>query len=376
MRTYIFFASTSLTFRFFFLEIFEKLARSEDARLILVSNFRDVDMPLFEDWETFNISFDRDPKPLKDLYNLLKVINFLSAHRSATVVTVAPKAGLLVQIGSTILRVATSIHIFQGEVWQNLTGLKKKFLILCDSITALLASQVFCVSRSERSLLLDNLFFKVNPRVLGEGAIRGVPESWSQLAYEDRRFEIVDPREPLNLLFMGRINADKGLSLLVASLANLPPLDRTKVKLRIVGPDDGFLDQLCCDLDFYGLTEVVSVKRATDSPELYYMDSDILLNLSEREGFGNVVIEAAFFEVPCIGRDIVGLRDSIKDGETGILLTSPTPELVRDAIQQLLHDRQYLRQMGKSARSHAISHYMGDLVRDRWVGAILNAKEN
>lgn len=376
MKTYIFFASTSLTFRFFFLEIFEKLAGSEGVRLILVSNFRDVDMPFFKDWETFNISFDRDPRPLRDLYNLLKVINFLSAHRAATVVTVAPKVGLLVQIGSKILRVKTSIHIFQGEVWQNLTGLKKKLLILCDSITGLLASRVFCVSRSERNLLLDNLFFKVDPQVLGAGAIRGVPELWSRLPYEHRRLMVVDRREPLRLLFMGRINADKGLSLLLTTLTNLSLSDRARIKLQIVGPEDGYLDQLRHEIDFYELEEVVSVEGGTDSPELYYMNSDVLLNLSEREGFGNVVIEAAFFGVPCIGRDIVGLRDSIKDGKTGILLTSPTPELVADTLRQLLRDRQYLMQMGKSARSHAIGHYRGDLVRDRWVDAILNSKDN
>ncbi len=42
-----------------------------------------------------------------------------------------------------------------------------------------------------------------------------------------------------------------------------------------------------------------------------------------REGFGINVIEAASQGTPAVGYDVHGLRDSIQDGETGLLASGP-----------------------------------------------------
>lgn len=44
---------------------------------------------------------------------------------------------------------------------------------------------------------------------------------------------------------------------------------------------------------------------------------------SDSEGWGQVVIEAAGFGIPTVARDVPGLRDSIRDGETGYLVAEP-----------------------------------------------------
>jgi len=48
----------------------------------------------------------------------------------------------------------------------------------------------------------------------------------------------------------------------------------------------------------------------------------LLVNPSIREGWGLNVIEANALGVPCVGYDVPGLRDSIKNGETGVLVAS------------------------------------------------------
>lgn len=56
-----------------------------------------------------------------------------------------------------------------------------------------------------------------------------------------------------------------------------------------------------------------------------------------REGWGLVVTEANAMGTPAIGYDIHGLRDSIRDGETG-LLCEPNPEAMAEKGIELLHD--------------------------------------
>lgn len=64
----------------------------------------------------------------------------------------------------------------------------------------------------------------------------------------------------------------------------------------------------------------------------------ILVNPSVREGWGLVVIEAASVGTPTVGYNVAGLRDSIKNGETGILC-SPNEVSCTEAIVSLMSDQ-------------------------------------
>jgi glycosyltransferase involved in cell wall biosynthesis len=69
----------------------------------------------------------------------------------------------------------------------------------------------------------------------------------------------------------------------------------------------------------------------------------MLLVTSIREGWGLVVTEANALGTPAIAYDVPGLRDSIQDGRTG-LLVSPAPEtLAKEAIQLTADSSRYER---------------------------------
>ncbi|WP_257159833.1 glycosyltransferase family 4 protein [Corynebacterium cystitidis] len=73
---------------------------------------------------------------------------------------------------------------------------------------------------------------------------------------------------------------------------------------------------------------------------------------SEKEGWGLAVIEAAQHGVPSVGyRDAGGLRDSIRDGQTGVLVD--TREELIAATRALLDDPTRRRTMGDNARAWA-----------------------
>lgn len=76
----------------------------------------------------------------------------------------------------------------------------------------------------------------------------------------------------------------------------------------------------------------------------------VLLLASVREGWGLVVIEANAVGTPAIAYNVHGLRDSIRDGQTG-LLVDPTPLALEAAMRRVWLDQALLHQLSDRALS-------------------------
>jgi glycosyltransferase involved in cell wall biosynthesis len=61
-----------------------------------------------------------------------------------------------------------------------------------------------------------------------------------------------------------------------------------------------------------------------------------------REGWGLVVTESNAMGTPAIGYNVPGLKDSIRDGETGILVKENSPYNLAKSAISLLRDRDLL----------------------------------
>jgi glycosyltransferase involved in cell wall biosynthesis len=85
--------------------------------------------------------------------------------------------------------------------------------------------------------------------------------------------------------------------------------------------------------------------------------SDVLCLPSYREGFGTVVIEAAAMGIPCVGTNVYGLKDSIVDGDTGILVPPRNPEALGDAMKFLIDNPEVLAVMGSKARKRVCEEF-------------------
>jgi glycosyltransferase involved in cell wall biosynthesis len=70
-----------------------------------------------------------------------------------------------------------------------------------------------------------------------------------------------------------------------------------------------------------------------------------------REGWGLVVTESNAVGTPAVAYNVPGLRDSVKDGETGILVKENSPESLASSAICLLKDRSLLEQLSLTALS-------------------------
>ncbi len=79
--------------------------------------------------------------------------------------------------------------------------------------------------------------------------------------------------------------------------------------------------------------------RVSDAERAELMrDARLLLVASVREGWGLVVTEANAQGTPAVVYDVPGLRDSVRQGETGIVCARNSPAGLAEASLALLHD--------------------------------------
>lgn len=74
---------------------------------------------------------------------------------------------------------------------------------------------------------------------------------------------------------------------------------------------------------------------------------------SRYEGWGIVAIEAAACGKPVIGQKVTGLIDSVRDGETGILVPYEDVDALAAAINRIVHDDELRHRMGTAGRKWA-----------------------
>lgn len=79
----------------------------------------------------------------------------------------------------------------------------------------------------------------------------------------------------------------------------------------------------------------------------------VLVHPSVREGWGLNVVEAAGFGVPTVAYDVAGLRDSVRDGVTGLLVENGNVRALAKALTRVLEDEGLRLRLSKNALEYA-----------------------
>jgi glycosyltransferase involved in cell wall biosynthesis len=128
------------------------------------------------------------------------------------------------------------------------------------------------------------------------------------------------PRSADRLVVLSRLTTHKRIDLVIRAVAHLRA-ERPALRLDIIGKgvDQDRLRDLVSQL---GLDDTVTLHGFLSEHDKHEVVGSAALHVcaSDIEGWGQVVIEAAALGVPTLARDVPGLRDSIRDGETGWLV--------------------------------------------------------
>jgi glycosyltransferase involved in cell wall biosynthesis len=149
------------------------------------------------------------------------------------------------------------------------------------------------------------------------------------------------------LLYVGRLKAYKRIELLLDMLTELPDAE-----LDIAGQGDHG-ETLDDEISRRGLGARVHVHGYVDEEAKadLYRQAWVHVTASASEGWSLTVMEAALCGTPSAALSVGGLRDSIVDGETGLLAHDPVG--LTGNVRRLLEDGELRERLGNAARARA-----------------------
>lgn len=310
------------------------------------------------------VAFVRKIVLVRDLWCLLVLLRLFRAGHFNVVHSLMPKTGLLAMLAARLSGVPCRIHIFTGQVWATKTGLARLILKMMDRLIATCASHVLTDSCSQRNFLIAQKIVPANKiTVLAHGSICGVDTSRFRPNLQRRmqlREQLGIDAHAVVIIFLGRINPDKGIPDLLRAFAEVNRL-LPSTHLLVVGPDESGLDPELARLaqPFAGYYHRIGY---TDSPQDYLCCADIFCLPSYREGFGSVLIEAAAMGVPAVASRIVGLIDAVVEDETGLLFEAGQVRQLRDALIVLAKESTLRQTMAEAAALRARTLFSEDIV--------------
>ncbi|MBY0579476.1 MAG: glycosyltransferase family 4 protein [Burkholderiales bacterium] len=326
---------------------------SEWLKAIPGVKFREIDIP-------------RKISPLRDLKALWQLFLFFRQEKFDIVHSTTPKAGMLCAIAGFLARTPIRLHTFTGQAWVELHGLVRTLAKAGDWVTARLDTFCYADSASQVDFIAtEGIICKEKILVIGSGSLSGVdlnrfdPAKWAD-SRATTFTELGIPEGYKVITFIGRLTRDKGIEELVAAFRVLRNAE-LKCILLLIGPgemQDGSLSNSARAMIDPDIRHI----GYSHEPERYLAVTDIFCLPSYREGFGNVAIEAAAMGVPTVGTDIVGLRDAVVQGETGILVQPKDDSALAHALKKLLVDENLRKSMGMVARARAVREFSSDKV--------------
>ena len=162
------------------------------------------------------------------------------------------------------------------------------------------------------------------------------------------------PIEDPIILFVGRIQPLKGLTVAVEALAALGDVPRAT--LVVVGGPSGphgpaELASVRERIERFGLAGRVRMlpPKPHEILSTYFRAADVCVVPSRSESFGLVALEAAACGVPVVAAAVGGLTTLVDHGHTGYLVEDRDPDAYARHLRTILTDREAAAEMGWAA---------------------------
>ena len=165
------------------------------------------------------------------------------------------------------------------------------------------------------------------------------------------------------LLFVGRLNTQKGLAFLLQALAKT----KRPVPLDVVaeGPDATELRALADGLGLGARVSWLGNRPAAELAALYQRAAAVVMP-SVGEGLGMVAVEAQLTETPVVAFASGGLTDVVVDGRTGLLVPPGDVPALTAALDRVLADGRLASALGAAGRTAALERFTPVAAAERY----------
>lgn len=357
MKKICYVVTIPLTIRAFFIPQLKYLADNGFDVTVICSNDDNLQKELGHDIHYLPIDIPRGISLKGSISTIRQLIKVFKKEKFDLVQYSTPNAAFYSSIAAKVAEVRIRNYHLMGYRYLGGKGVGRIILKFIEKVTCMLSTHIECVSKSNLELgISENLFKRNKATVVWNGSTGGVDTT--RFDYSRREEWRCEVRKELGISvddflfgFVGRITRDKGINEILEAFREM----QTDSKLLLLGSPEG-IDTI----------EPKLWKEAQQNPSIYIHDSvsdveryyaaiDVLLLPSYREGFGNVVIEAAAMGTPSIVSNIPGPIDAVIPGETAKVIATKRFSQLKNAMFEISYAESV--KMGNQAARYVNSHF-------------------
>lgn len=307
--------------------------------------------------QTYGVSMQRGIAPLHDLKSLWKLYKILKKEKPQIVHTHTPKAGTVGILAAYLAGVPIRLHTVAGLPLMEAKGFKRKILNTVEKITYKFATKVYPNSVNLKQFIMEEkLCHPSKLKVIGDGSSNGIdttefdPASVSEETKTNLKNSLGIKETHFVYLYVGRLVQDKGVNELITAFVNLAE-NNPEMQLILLGNNDDNSDPLTQETLFqienHPQIHAVGYKN---NVEEFFAISDVFTFPSYREGFPNVVLQAAAMQVCAIVTNINGSNEIINDAENGFVIPVKDAVILAEKMMWCFKNQDKSKEMGVKSR--------------------------
>ncbi len=304
-------------------------------------------LPYMEEFTAYLLNFCQT----RQTYNLIHANFWMSAMVAAQI-----KQELGIPFIVTFHALGRVRRFYQGEADE----FPDERFIIEDSIVAA-ADHIIAECPQDQEDLLS--LYHADPTKISIIPCGFDPAEFWQIDKTEARVKLgLDPDQPL-LLQLGRLVPRKGVDTVIRGFGRAVSTSNLTARLLIVGgeseepdphltPEIGRLQAIATDQGVGDRVTFVGRKRR-ELLKYYYSAADIFLTTPLYEPFGITPLEAMACGTPVIGSHVGGVKFTVKDGETGLLVPPDQPQAIALAIAYLYQNPKICNSLSRQAIQRA-----------------------
>lgn len=363
MKKICYIVTIPLTIKAFFIRQLKYLADNGFDVSVVCSPDNNLQCELGEKIKFIPVEIPRGLSVLGSILAIKRIYRIFKKEYFDLIQYSTPNAAFYSSIAGKLAGVKNRNYHLMGFKYLGANGFSRLIFKVIEKITCKFSTSIECVSNSNLKLGIDEGIFKPNKAtVIWNGSTGGI--DLERFDYSNRNIYRNEIREKYHIGknefvygFVGRITRDKGVNEILEAFNSID-----NAKLMLVGDIDD-RDSLNNTLYENSLKDlnVIYISNVNDV-EKYYCAMDVLLLPSYREGFGNVIIEAAAMGTPAIVSDIPGPIDAIEENQTAIKVQPNDAEELAYEMREFVK-KDYIN-MGKEAHIFVSSNFNSDILNE------------
>lgn len=308
------------------------------------------------------VEMSRRIDPIADWRSAAQVMSLLREYRPHIVHTHTAKAGVVGLAAAKLASVPIVFHTYHGTpFFEGQNPVQKGVYWSVEMACNALRSAILCQNEADYEYLCESPFVRRPVELEGNGVDIDRIQEWARSGRDE-----VSSRSragAIKLIVVSRLEPVKRVA---KAIEGVEFLRSQGLDVHCIIAGKGHLEnELRETVEERGLGHCVEVLY-TPHVHALIAAADIAVLTSEKEGVPRGVMEAMALRKPVVATDVVGTREVVAHGETGLLVPLEDQDALNRALLRLAVDPELRSRFGQAGLERIENHFDERRIPTRW----------